>query len=101
MYAVPMKREYCVYIMTNRRNTVLYTGVTADLVRRVRQHKAGRGGAFTAKYRIVKLVYYEMTDDIDAALRREKQIKGGSRRKKIDLIVSINPLWKDLARELY
>lgn len=91
---------YCVYIMTNKNNTVLYTGVTNDLVRRVAEHKAGSGGKFTAKYKVNKLVYYECGDDINAAINREKQIKGGSRQNKINLINAVNPEWKDLSGEL-
>jgi putative endonuclease len=94
------EREYFVYIMTNFGNTTLYTGVTNDLYRRVAQHQKGEGGAFTKKYKLVKLVYFEMADDVHAALAREKQIKAGSRQKKIDLINSINPEWKDLYTEI-
>ena len=89
-------REYCVYIMTNAHNIVLYTGVTNNLARRVYEHKNGLGGIFTKKYNIVKLVYYEVTDDVNSAIAREKQIKGGSRKKKISLIESMNAEWKDL-----
>jgi putative endonuclease len=71
-------REYCVYIMTNAHNTVIYTGVTNHLARRVYEHRNGLGGIFTKKYNVVKLVYYEVTDNVYAALAREKQIKGGS-----------------------
>lgn len=88
--------SYYVYIMTNVSNHVLYTGVTNDLFRRVLEHKAGKGGSFTSKYRITKLVYFEEGGDIHQAISREKQIKGGSRKKKIDLISSMNPEWKDL-----
>jgi len=91
---------YCIYILTNRRNSVLYTGVTNDLYRRVVEHKNGKGGSFTAKYQITKLVYYECGDDVFAAIDREKQIKGGSRQKKIDLINAMNPEWKDLFEDL-
>ena len=93
-------REYCVYIMTNAHNTVIYTGVTNDLARRVYEHKNGLGGIFTKKYNVIKLVYYEVTDSVHAALAREKQIKGGSRKKKIDLVNGINPEWKDLYEEI-
>jgi putative endonuclease len=93
-------REYCVYIMTNAHNTVLYTGVTNNLARRVYEHKNGLGGIFTKKYNIVKLVYYEITDDVNSALAREKQIKGGSRKKKENLIKSLNSEWKDLFDEI-
>ena len=89
------------YILTNRYNTVLYTGVTNDLRRRLDEHKNGLGGGFTAKYRVKKLVYFEITGDIEAAIRREKQIKGGSRQDKIDLIEGMNPEWRDLSEDLF
>jgi|SRR5215216_3251212 len=92
-------KQYCVYIMTNSRHTVLYTGVTNDLIRRVEEHKKGIGSEFTKKYNVNKLVFYECGDDINIAVAREKQIKAGSRKKKIDLINSINPDWKDLSEE--
>ena len=95
-----MTGQYFVYIMTNKHNTVLYTGVTNDLRRRVYEHKEALGGWFTNKYRVRKLVYYESTGDAYAAIAREKQIKGGSRRKKIDLVEATNPEWKDLCEEL-
>lgn len=94
-------REYCVYIMTNAHNKVLYTGVTNNLQRRVLEHKSGEGSRFTKKYNVTKLVYFESGDDVDIAIAREKQIKGGSRKKKTDLIESINPEWKDLFEEYY
>ena len=90
------KRSYFVYIMTNKYNTVLYTGVTNDLLRRVSEHRAHRGSAFTSKYNVTKLVYFEEYGEINDAIAREKQIKAGSRQKKIDLVNSINPEWKDL-----
>ena len=89
-------REYCVYIMTNAHNSILYTGVTNNLSRRVYEHKNGVGSAFVKKYNLHKLVYYEIGDSIHSALAREKQIKGGSRKKKIDLINGLNPQWEDL-----
>ena len=92
-------KEYCVYIMTNVHNTVLYTGVTNNLHRRVLEHRSGEGGVFTKKYNVHKLVYFESGNDVNAAIAREKQIKAGSRKKKIDLINSINPSWKDLFEE--
>ena len=79
---------------------VLYTGVTSDLKKGVYEHKSKLIEGFTKKYNIDKLVYYEVFDDIYNAITREKQIKGGSRQKKIDLIVSMNPGWKDLYNEL-
>jgi putative endonuclease len=95
-----MKRQYFVYIMTNLRNTVLYTGVTGDLKRRVWEHKTKMIPGFTAKYNVVKLVYFEVFDDPQEAILREKKIKGGSRAKKIALINTFNPHWKDLYEEL-
>lgn len=95
-----MGRQYYVYIMANKYNTVLYTGVTNDLVRRVYEHKEKLVDGFTKKYNVDKLVYFECADDIKAAIAREKQIKGGSRRKKVDLINGLNPEWKDLYEEL-
>jgi putative endonuclease len=89
-------KEYAVYIMTNTHNRVLYTGVTNNLKCRVYEHKMGIGGIFTRKYNVVKLVYYEIGDNIREAIAREKQIEAGSRQKKIDLINSLNPEWKDL-----
>ena len=86
--------------MTNKNNTVLYTGVTNNLPRRAIEHKIGQGGKFTSTYKIIKLVYYECGDDISAAIDREKQIKGGSRQSKIDLINTVNPEWEDLFFEL-
>jgi putative endonuclease len=95
------EKEYFVYILTNFHNTVLYTGVTNNLEHRVWQHRSGKGGAFTSKYHVTKLVYFEVSNDINAAIFREKQIKGGSRRKKMDLINSMNPEWKDLFDEFF
>jgi putative endonuclease len=95
-----VSKQYCVYIMTNAHNTVLYTGVTNNLARRVYEHKNGLGGVFTKKYNVHKLVYFEIGNDANAAIAREKQIKGGSRQKKIDLVNSLNPKWKDLYDEI-
>jgi putative endonuclease len=83
--------------MTNQTNTVLYTGVTGDLERRVFEHKKKIVKGFTSKYKINKLVHYEVTEDVFSAINREKQIKGGSRKKKIELINSMNKDWTDLA----
>lgn len=93
-------KQYCVYIMANTHNTVLYTGVTNNLERRVYEHKNGLGSAFVRKYNVHKLVYYEIGSDVNVAIAREKQIKGGSRKKKVDLINSLNPEWKDLYEEI-
>ena len=94
-------RQYCVYIMANAHNTVLYIGVTNDLQRRVLEHKEGKGGGFTKKYNVTKLVYFEYGDDVNAAIAREKQIKAGSRQKKVDLINSMNAEWNDLFDEYF
>jgi putative endonuclease len=94
-------KQYCVYIMTNSRHTVLYTGVTNDLPRRVEEHKNGKASAFTKKYNVIKLVFYESGDDINIAIAREKQIKASSRKKKLDLIYNLNPKWKDLSEEFW
>lgn len=89
-------RSYYVYIMTNPSRT-LYVGVTNDLERRVQQHRLKQIPGFTAKYNITKLVYYEETGDVLAAIAREKAIKGWLRTKKIALIESVNPKWQDLS----
>ena len=90
-----IEKQYYVYIMTTITNTVLYTGVTNDLQRRVLEHRSDKGGVFTKKYKLYKLVYFESGNNVNSALAREKQIKGGSRSKKIELITSINPNWDD------
>ena len=89
-------KTYYVYIMTNKSQT-LYTGVTNDLKRRVYEHKTGQNPAFTARYNIDRLVHFEETNEVHSAIEREKQIKGWLREKKIDLIESSNPNWKDLS----
>ena len=91
-----MSRQYYVYIMTNRRNTVLYTGVTNDLIRRAYEHREKVAEEFTTKYNVNKLVYYEIFDDPENAIIREKQIKAGSRQKKIELVNHMNGGWVDL-----
>jgi len=95
-----MEKQYYVYILTNKRNTVLYTGVTSDLIKRVYEHKAKLVSGFTKKYNVNKLVYYEVFNDIYNAIVREKQIKAGSRQKKIDLINGMNSKWEDLYERL-
>jgi putative endonuclease len=91
-----------VYIPTNPTNTVYYTGVTNDLARRLTEHRERKNKrAFTARYGVSKLVYFEEFDDPTDAITREKQIKAGSRAKKKALIKSINPEWKDLAGEIF
>ncbi len=95
-----MGKQYYVYILTNKNNTVLYTGVTNDLKRRVHEHKTKLLEGFTKKYNVDKLVYYEIFEDSYHAIAREKQIKGGSRQKKINLINGMNEAWKDLYENL-
>lgn len=85
-----------VYILTNKGNNVLYVGVTADLVKRVYEHKHKMVEGFTKRYNVSNLVYFDRCDSIGGAIAREKQIKGWLRRKKIELIESMNPEWKDL-----
>lgn len=92
-----VQAHYFVYIMTNSGNTVLYTGVTSDLQARCEEHiRKKYPNSFTAKYNVNKLVYYERFENIEAAIAREKQIKGGNRAKKIALIELNNPMWNNL-----
>jgi putative endonuclease len=92
-----MEKIGYVYILTNRIHSVLYTGVTSDLGIRITQHRSGYfKDSFSSRYNVNKLVYYEVFDGIEDAIAREKQIKAGSRKKKIDLINRMNPGWKDL-----
>ena len=95
-----MGRQYYIYIMTNQRNTTLYTGVTSDLKKRAYEHRAKLVDGFTKKYNLTKLVYYEVFEDVENAILREKQIKAGSRQKKLQLINQMNGEWKDLYEEL-
>jgi len=95
-----MIKQYYVYIMASKSQT-LYTGVTSNLERRVYQHKRKLLQGFTARYNITRLVYFEVTQDIHAAIAREKQIKGWLRAKKITLIESVNPEWRDLSMGWY
>jgi len=91
------ERQYYVYILANKNNRVLYTGVTNDLVRRLFEHRNGLTPGFASKYRCRKLVWFETTPSVEAAISREKQIKGGSRAKKLSLIQALNPEWRDLS----
>ncbi len=93
-----MSNRYFVYIMTNHSRT-LYIGVTNNLERRVSQHKQGEIEGFTKRYNIRRLVYFEESSDVRVAIEREKQLKGWLRQKKIDLIESSNPGWKDLSED--
>ncbi|MDQ5984995.1 MAG: hypothetical protein CSYNP_00699 [Syntrophus sp. SKADARSKE-3] len=95
-----MERQYFVYIMTNRNKTVLYTGITNNLQRRVYEHREKMVDGFTKKYNIDKLVYYEICCNPEDAIIREKQIKAGSRNKKLALINNANADWNDLYDEI-
>jgi len=88
--------ESYVYLLANKHNNVLYTGVTSDLIRRVYEHKNKLVKGFTQKYNVDRLVYYEACANIVVAIEREKQIKAWSRKKKDDLINALNPEWDDL-----
>ena len=96
-----MKKQGYIYILFNRKNGTLYVGVTSDLIKRVYQHKNKIIEGFAKKYGVDKLGYYEIYNDIESAIAREKQIKAGSRKKKIDLIEKINPNWDDLYDSLF
>lgn len=92
-----MQKGGYVYILTNKHHTVLYTGVTSNLLARILQHKTKASAkSFSAKYNIDKLVYYKFYETIEAAIAEEKRIKGGSRQQKISLITQMNPEWVDL-----
>ncbi len=95
-----MDKRYYVYIMTNERNTCLYIGVTNNLHRRIFEHREKLIKGFTKRYNITKLIYYELYNDPHNAISREKQIKGGSRKKKRELVESINQSWRDMYDEL-
>jgi putative endonuclease len=95
-----MDKQYYVYIMTNFDNTVLYTGVTGNLIRRVYEHKNRLTDGFTKKYYTTKLVYFEVCDDVKSAIEREKEIKKGSRLDKANLVNNMNKDWKDLSIDL-
>ncbi|MDD5043611.1 MAG: GIY-YIG nuclease family protein [Patescibacteria group bacterium] len=95
-----MSKRYFVYIMTNRTDKVLYTGITNNIIARAYQHKNKLIKGFTEKYNVGKLVYCEDTNDVGAALEREKEIKGWLRRKKIALITQANPKWEDLSENM-
>ena len=97
---MPNSRCLFVCLLTNTIRSVLYTGVTSDLRRRVAQHRAGLGGAFTRRYRTRQLVWYEVHGNPISAILREKQLKAGSRGQKLDLIRAMNPDWRDLWDDL-
>ncbi|MFH1734152.1 MAG: GIY-YIG nuclease family protein, partial [bacterium] len=94
------ENTFYIYISTTKRNTALYTGVTNNLFRRISEHKQGLGDSWVKRYNANKLVYFEAFSDPENAILREKQLKGGSRQKKIDLINSLNPDWNDLTEKL-
>lgn len=91
--------DYYVYILTNHNDKVMYIGVTNDLARRIQEHKSESIGGFTKRYHVHKLVYYEQCTDVNAAIAREKQLKGWKREKKNALVRSMNPDWIDLSVE--
>ena len=93
-------KKYYIYILSSISGT-LYTGMTNDLERRVWEHKEGKVPGFSQKYKVKKLVYFEDTRDVKLAIEREKQIKGWLRKKKIELVESMNPEWEDLSREWF
>jgi putative endonuclease len=90
----------CVYILTNKRNGTLYTGVTSNLQKRLAEHRSGAIDGFTKQYKVHILVYYEVCEDMHSAIAKEKKIKGGSRKRKLNLIEEINLTWRDLCHEV-
>lgn len=95
-----MEKQPAIYILASRRNGTLYIGVTSNLVKRIYEHKQGLVEGFTRKYNVHNLVYFELCFTMDVAIAREKQLKGGSRKKKIELIEEKNPYWRDLYLEI-
>jgi len=95
-----MTSTFAVYILTNPRHTVLYIGMTSDLLRRITEHREKLVPGFTSRYNVTKLVYFELHDGPNAAIEREKQLKDGPRRKKVSLIEANNPEWRDLYPDL-
>ena len=95
-----LTKQYYVYFLTNWNNKILYVGVTNDLQRRTYEHQNKLKKAFTEKYNLNKLVYYEVYEEVEQAILREKQIKGGSRQKKNELVNGFNPKWEDLTNKL-
>jgi len=94
-----MVRQFYVYILTNKAQTVLYTGITNDLEKRVWEHRSGLGSKFVGRYGVSRLVYFEVFEDPYEAISREKQIKAGPRRKKVALIEKANPRWRNLVED--
>ena len=95
-----MKRQPAIYLLTNKPDGTLYTGVTSDLSRRMWQHRNKATKGFSARYNLTRLVYFELFEDMYEAISREKQIKAGSRKAKIELIERVNPEWRDLYTEV-
>ena len=95
-----MFKQPAIYIMASRRNGTIYIGVTSDLIKRIYEHKYANTPGFTQKHGCKLLVYYELIDSMVIAIAREKQFKGGSRKKKLLLIVTMNPYWDDLYEKL-
>ena len=100
MILAVLDRQPAIYILANQRNGTLYTGVTGNLVRRVWQHKSKLVNGFSRRFGLDRLVYYELFDDMSAAISREKQLKAGSRKRKLDLIETLNPYWRDLYEDI-
>ena len=97
---MPREHQYFVYLLTNWNNRVMYVGITNNLVRRVYEHKTNAVKGFTEKYNVHKLVYFEETSDVHAAIAREKEIKRWRREKKNALVIQANPEWRDLAHDI-
>ncbi len=97
---MPREHRYFVYLLTNWNNKVMYVGMTNDLVRRVYEHKTKAVKGFTEKYNVNKLVYFEETSDVNAAINREKEIKKWRREKKNNLVIQANPAWRDLSEDI-
>jgi len=95
-----VEKQPCVYILASKRNGTLYVGVTSDLVKRVYEHKHDLADGFTKEYKVHYLVYFELHQDMNAAITREKQIKKWNRAWKLELIEKSNPTWKDLYEEI-
>lgn len=93
------EHNYYIYVLTNWNNKVMYVGMTNNLERRIYEHKNKLVEGFTRKYNVTRLVYFEHTSDVNSAIAREKQIKKWRRSKKDNLVVSVNPEWKDLSEE--
>ncbi len=93
-------KYYYVYILSNKTNTVLYTGVTNDLKKRVYQHREKLAEGFTKKFNANRLVYYEQTENVEGAIQREKQVKGWNRSRKVEMVSKFNPKWEDLFEKL-